>query len=125
MWAPRHGRCGDVTGQPRRCDKSVEALCWGSAVPVPATLSELAEDDEIAAVDRDDLPVAPADRPVGPPAVLDEPRLAHGHDLVVVDHLRAPPGAGEDGGAARGAEAAGPGAHSSNGASTARRSGTR
>src|SRR3954470_22108725 len=82
-----------------------------SAVPVPAALDQLAEDDEVPAIDGDDLPVAPAQRPVGPPAILDEPRLAHGHDLVLVAGERPSPGAGEDGGGARDAETTGAGAH--------------
>src|ERR687888_790516 len=88
-------------------------MCAGtaSAVPVPAPLDQLAKDDEVATIDRDHLPVAPAQRPVGPPAVLDEPRFAHGNDLVVVDGERPPPGACEDGGGARDPEAAAAGAH--------------
>jgi hypothetical protein len=75
-------------------------------VAIPAALGELAEDDEVAAVDGDDLPIAPADGSVGPPAILDEPRLADGDDLVVVDRLGTPAAAGEDGGGTRDAEAA-------------------
>jgi hypothetical protein len=56
-----------------------------SAVRVPAALLELAEDHEVAAVDRDDLPVSTAQRTLGPPPVLDEPRLPDGHDLVAGD----------------------------------------
>src|SRR5882757_3733193 len=90
-------------------------MCAGavSTVAVPAALGELAKDDEVAAVDRDHLPVAPAQGPVGPPTVLHEPRLAHGDDLVAVDRLRTPAGAGQDGGGARDAEATGAGAHGS------------
>jgi hypothetical protein len=56
----------------------------------PATLLELAEDDEVAPVGRHHLPVAATQRPVGPPAVLDEPRLAHGLDGAPGDVERAP-----------------------------------
>src|SRR5919204_6384502 len=82
-----------------------------SAVAIPAALGELAKDHEVAPVDGDHLPVAAATRRVGPPAILDEPRLANRDDLMVIDRLRAPAGAGEDGGGARDAEAAGAGAH--------------
>ena len=91
----------------------------------PASVPELAEDDEVASVDRDDLPVAAAQWPVRPPAVLDEPGLAHRDDLVAIDRLRAPAGSGDDVGRPWDREAAGARAHSSNGVSTARRSGTR
>src|SRR4051812_33008100 len=87
--------------------------CGGtdSAVPVPAALVELAEDDEVTAVDGDHFPVAPAQRAVGPPAVLDEPRLAHRDDLVAVDGQRPAARAGQDVRRARDGEAAGAGAH--------------
>src|SRR3954465_6102330 len=91
----------------------------------PASGRELAEHDEVAAVDRHDLPVAPPQWPVGPPAVLDEPRLADRHDLVTVDRLRPPARPGDDVDRPRDGEAPGARAHSSNGVSTARRSGTR
>src|SRR4051812_50084521 len=92
---------------------------------VPAPVRELAEHHEIPPVDRDDLPVAPSQRPLGPPAVLDEPRLADRDDLVAIDGLRAPTGPDGDVGGLWDGEPAGPRAHSSNGVSTARRSGTR
>ena len=91
----------------------------------PASVPEFAEDDEVASVDRDDLPVAASQRPVRPPAVFDEPRFAHRDDLVAIDRLRAPAGSGDDVGRPWNRDAAGAGAHSSNGVSTARRSGTR
>src|SRR4051795_6172101 len=91
----------------------------------PAPVRELAEHDEIPPVDGHHLPVAPAQRPLGPPAVLDEPRLADRDDLVAVDGLRAPAGPRDDVGGLRDGEPASPRAHSSNGVSTARRSGTR
>src|SRR5215470_11085270 len=90
--------------------------CGESAMTEPASVPELAEHDEVAPVDRDHLPVATPQRPVGPPAVLDEPRLADGDDLVTVDRLRPPARAGDDVGSLRDGEATGAGAHSSNGA---------
>src|ERR1700742_3129802 len=42
---------------------------------VPLLRAEVAEHDEVAPVVGHDLPVAAAQRPVGPPAVLDEPGL--------------------------------------------------
>src|SRR3954471_10519694 len=99
--------------------------CTNSVMAEPASVLELAEDDEVATVDRHDLPVAPAQGPVGPPAVLDEPRLADRHDLVTVDRLRPPARPGDDVDRPRDREAPGARAHSSNGVSTARRSGTR
>src|SRR4051812_16004018 len=101
----RRDRHGTTPRLPRKCGES------GSAVPVPAALLELAEDDEVAAVDGDHLPVAPAERPVGPPAVLDEPRLAHRDDLVAVDGQRPAARAGQDVRGPRDGEAAGAGAH--------------
>src|SRR4051794_36187643 len=91
----------------------------------PAPVRELAEHDEIPPVDGHHLPVAPAQRPLGPPAVLDEPRLADRDDLVAVDGLRAPAGPRDDVGGLRDGEPASPRAHSSNGVSTPRRPGTR
>src|SRR4051795_10742021 len=91
----------------------------------PAPVRELAEHDEVAPVDGHHLPVAPAQRPLGPPAILDQPGFADRDDLVAIDGLRAPAGPDDDIGALWDGEPAGPGAHSSNGVSTARRSGTR
>src|SRR3954449_7347858 len=91
----------------------------------PASVRELAEHHEVAAVDRHDLPVAPAQGPVGPPAILDEPRLADRHDFVTVDRVRPPARPGDDVDRLWNREAPSPRAHSSNGVSTARRSGTR
>src|SRR4051794_16170530 len=94
-------------------------------MPVPATLLEVAEDDEVAAVERDDLPVAAPQRAVRPPAVLDEPRLADGGHLVTVDRKRPAARAGLDRHGLRDSETPSAGAHGSNGVSTTRRSGTR
>src|SRR3954449_5832440 len=114
--------CGD------RCYGATARLqrnCTNSAMAEPASVRELAEHDEVAAVDRHDLPVAPAQGPVGPPAILDEPRLADRHDLVTVDRLGPSARPGDDVDRPRDGEAPGARAHSSNGVSTARRSGTR
>src|SRR3954454_21708141 len=118
MPEPSGERCYGTTAQ-------LHQDCDESAMPEPASVPELAEDDEGPAVDRDDLPVAATQRTVGPPAVLDEPRLAHGDDLVAVDRLRSAARPGDDVGRPRDGEATRAGAHSSNGVSTARRSGTR
>ena len=57
------------------------------AAPPPAL--QVAVDDEVAAVVGDDLPVAAAQRRVRPPAVLDQPGLAHGLDRAAADADRA------------------------------------
>ena len=62
------------------------ALALGE--PPPAL--QVAVDDEVAPVGGDDLPVAAAQRLRRPPAVLDEPRLAHGLDRPAADRLRPP-----------------------------------
>jgi hypothetical protein len=80
-------------------------------VPVPTPLHQLAEDDKVAAIDGDDLPVAAAQRALGPPAVLDQPGLADGDDLVTVDQQRAAARSGVDVGGPRYAEAAAAGAY--------------
>src|SRR5437763_10893172 len=67
----------------------------------PAALVEVAEDDDVAPVVRDDLPVAPAQRTVRPPTVLDQPRLANGVDRPALDGQRTPGGVGSDVRAAR------------------------
>src|SRR5919197_5770798 len=118
MARPSGPRCYGATA-------SLHQKCKESAVAIPPSVRELAEDDQVAAVDGDDLPVAPAQRPVRPPAVLDQPRFADRDDLVAVDGLGPPTRTGDDVGRSRYGEAPGPGAHSSNGVSTARRSGTR
>src|SRR6476661_7591761 len=56
-----------------------------SAVAVPGLPLEVAEDHEVAPVARDHLPVAAPQRRVGPPPVLDQPRLAHRLDGPAVD----------------------------------------
>src|SRR5262249_10217591 len=123
---PRAWRIAEPSGRPRHgTTAQLHQECGDSAMTEPASVPELAEHDEVAPVDRDHLPVATPQRPVGPPAVLDEPRLADGDDLVTVDRLRPPARARDDVGSFRDGEATGARAHSSNGASTARRSGTR
>src|SRR4051794_35395957 len=92
---------------------------------VPPPVLEIVVDDDVAPARGHHLPVAPAQGLVGPPAVLDQPRLAHAVDVAALDPERAAAGAGADRHAARDAEAAGARAHSSNGARAARRSGTR
>src|SRR5215210_3560993 len=72
----RGARHGTTTSASRTC---------ASAVTEPRAGDEVAEHDEVAAVDRHDLPVAAPQRARRPPAVLDEPRLAHADDLVAVD----------------------------------------
>src|SRR4051794_40546859 len=83
----------------------------GSPVAVPPTLLEVAEHHEVATIDGDELPVAPAQRALRPPAVLDEPRLAHRDHLVTVDGQRAPARPHQDGGGPRDGEAARARAH--------------
>src|SRR4051812_16191684 len=112
---------------PAACARS----CYGSrplrdesrALQIPVFAVEVAEDDEIAAVGGHHLPVAAAQRPVGPPAVPDEPRLAHRLDDAPVDPERHPARVRAHARATGLVQAARP-AHS-NGVSTARRSGTR
>src|SRR3954454_7507634 len=114
--------CGD------RCYSATARLPQNrtrSAMAEPASVLELAEHDEVAAVHRHDLPVAPPQRAVGPPTILDEPRLADRDDLMPVDRLGAAARPGDDVDPSWDREAPGAGAHSSNGVSTARRSGTR
>src|SRR3954454_8460800 len=107
-------------------------LSCGSPLRVPAPARQLAEDDEVAPVVGHDLPVAAAQRAVRPPAVLDEPGLAHSLDDPAADRLGPPAGAGAYldgprlGEAARAAARRRPIApHGSHGASVCRRSGTR
>jgi hypothetical protein len=54
------------------------------------------EDDLVTAAERDDLPVAPPQRLLGPPAVLDQPGLANRIDLATVDDLGTAIGGGAD-----------------------------
>ena len=62
-----------------------------SALPVPASaLVELAEQHDELPAGGHDLPVAPAQRLGRPPAVLDQPRLAHRLDRAAVDAERLP-----------------------------------
>ena len=46
------------------------------------------EHDLITTITCNDLPVAAVQRTVGPPAVLDQPRLSHGVHLGAVDNDR-------------------------------------
>jgi hypothetical protein len=54
------------------------------------------EDDLVATAGRDDLPIAAAKRAIRPPAVLDQPGLAHRLDSATVHHLRLTSLAGAD-----------------------------
>ena len=72
------------------------------ALREPAALHEVAVDDEVAPLGGDHLPVAAAHRRRRPPAVLDQPGLAHGLDLAAVDRLRPALGAPRARRAARG-----------------------
>src|SRR4051794_12637121 len=94
------------------------------ALHEPAAALAVVEDHDIAPVGRDDLPVAAPQRLVGPPAILDQPRLADRLDVAAADGERAALGVGSHGDALRNRQAARAG-HPSNGARTARRSGTR
>src|SRR3954471_9235019 len=96
----------------------LQRKCTNSAMAEPASVRELAEHDEVAAVDRHDLPVAPAQRPVGPPTVLVDAALQDRHDLVTVDRLGPPARPGDDVDRLWDREAPGARAHSSNGVST-------
>src|SRR5918912_1962480 len=119
---PRVLRMGEPCGGRRHGTTArLQRMCTDSAMAEPASVIELAQHDEVAAVDRHHLPVATAQRAVGPPAVLDEPRLADRDDLVAVDGLRPPAPPGDDVDPPRGGEGAGAGAHSSNGGGTAPR----
>src|SRR3954471_6672607 len=71
-------------------------LSCGSPLRVPAPARELAEDDEVASVVGHDLPVAAAQRALRPPAVLDEPGLAHRLDRSPADRLGPAAGPGPD-----------------------------
>src|SRR5262245_10875904 len=79
---------------PMRTKASGLILCMHTFGPdpfvrVPAASGAVVEDDDVAAVGRDDLPVATLQRLVGPPAVLDEPRLADRLDVAAADGERA------------------------------------
>jgi hypothetical protein len=54
------------------------------------------KDDNIAPAGRDHLPVPAADRAIGPPSILDQPRLAYRVDGASVDLERASVGSGAD-----------------------------
>src|SRR3954462_8116563 len=71
-------------------------LAMGSPLCVPGPARAVAEDDEVAPVVGDDLPVAAAQRAIRPPAVLDEPGLPHGLDGPPADRIGAPAGTRAD-----------------------------
>src|SRR3954447_19448269 len=76
--APPCARACDESGRRRHESR-------GSLL-VPGTLLQIAKDDRVATTRDEHLPVAPPQRLVGPPAILDQPRLPHrfhlsaGHD---------------------------------------------
>jgi hypothetical protein len=43
------------------------------------------EHDLVSPTRCDDLPIAPAERSIRPPAILDQPRFAHRIDLATID----------------------------------------
>src|SRR5579884_830523 len=55
--------------------------------PPPPTL-EVVEDDLVTAAGGHDLPVVAPERALGPPAILDKPRLSDGVDLAAIDRER-------------------------------------
>ena len=87
-------------------------------------VGEVVEDDEVAPGLADELPVTAAQRLLGPPAILDQPGLAHVRHGVSVDRQRLAAGGGSHPRSARQGETAWS-AHDSNGVSITRRSGTR
>jgi len=104
----------------------------GSRLPLrePALVDQVAEHDDATTAARDDLPVATAQGALRPPAILDQPRLAHELDLPAPHGERPAAGVRAHLHGPRRAETPRV-AHGSgtvferNGASTARRSGTR
>jgi len=103
-------------------------------VPPPPPAHEVVKDDFVAPARGDDLPVAPAQGPLGPPPILDEPGLPDAIDVAGIDTHGAPVLPRADGDPAGDGEATRP-AHPSlarvtipypsNGARTVRRSGKR
>src|SRR5688572_31410014 len=76
------------------------------ALQEPASAYQIAEHDQVAPVDEDELEIAPPQRAAGPPAVLHDPLLpqgVHGHGL---DRRRRAAGVGLDRGGLGVAEAA-------------------
>ena len=90
------------SGSAARCSSSPIA----SSLAEPAPAGEVVEDDEVAPALADELPVAAAQRLLGPPAVLDQPGLAHVLDGLPVDLERLPAGGGAHPRGARQGEAA-------------------
>ena len=64
-----------------------------SPLRVPPPRQQIAEDHEVAPVGGDHLPVAAAQRRIRPPAILHQPRLAHGVHHAAVDGVGRPPSA--------------------------------
>src|ERR1700730_4773764 len=95
-----------------------------SSLAKPMPVGEIVEDDEAAPGLADELPVTAAQRLLAPPAILDQPGLAHVGDGVSVDRQRLPAGGDSHPRAARQGEAAWR-AHHRNGGSITRGSGTR
>ena len=77
------------------CAQSMRPRLHGLASPSALSLAppppapQVVEHDLVSPAGRDDLPVAPAQRPIRPPAILDQPGLADGVDLATVDRQRA------------------------------------
>src|ERR1700730_9715478 len=63
-----------------------------SSLAKPMPVGEIVEDDEVAPGLADELPVTAAQRLLAPPAILDQPGLAHVGDGVSVDRQRLPAG---------------------------------
>jgi hypothetical protein len=68
----------------------------GLPLPPPPPAHQVTEHHLVTPIDSDDLPVAPPQRTVGPPSVLDQPRLAHRVDDAAADLMRPPVLAGAD-----------------------------
>src|SRR3954453_15474279 len=97
-----------------------ETLSPASSLREPAAEDEVTKRDQVASVGGHHFPVAASQWPVGPPAVLDQPRLADPFDGVAGDVLRATVVGGFDGDGLGLREAL----HGSQGVSARRRSGT-
>src|SRR5437588_392817 len=70
-----------------------------SLSPPPPAL-QIVEDNLVTSAGGDELPISPSQRTIGPPAVLDQPRLADSVDGSAVDDQRVTFIAGADGDAA-------------------------
>ena len=64
-------------------------LCDRSALTPPPPASEIVEYHLVAAADRDHFPIAPPQRLLGPPAILDQPRLPDRIHGSIIYHQRA------------------------------------